>query len=60
MLRYFSAVICATGSSGGFFGPSISGFLKQWTGGDAVAFLGLPDLGNLEPSHLPVSEFPFL
>ena len=38
------ALISAIGSSGGFFGPSIVGFLKQKTGGDAGAFFGLAAL----------------
>ena len=38
------ALISAIGSSGGFFGPSIIGFLKQRTGGDAGAFFGLAGL----------------
>jgi MFS transporter, ACS family, tartrate transporter len=38
------ALISAIGSSGGFFGPSIVGFLKQRTGGDAGAFFGLAGL----------------
>jgi ACS family tartrate transporter-like MFS transporter len=38
------AFINAIGSSGGFFGPSILGFLKQTTGSDYSAFLGLAGL----------------
>jgi len=38
------ALISAIGSIGGFFGPSIIGFLKQTTGGDAGAFFGLAGL----------------
>jgi MFS transporter, ACS family, tartrate transporter len=38
------ALISAIGSSGGFFGSSIVGFLKQKTGGDAGAFFGLAAL----------------
>jgi ACS family tartrate transporter-like MFS transporter len=66
------ALISAIGSSGGFFGPSIIGFLKQRTGGDAGAFFGLAALalvGSLvlialrqmavfKPSHRVVSATP--
>lgn len=38
------ALISAIGSSGGFFGPSLIGFLKQTTGSDLGAFLGLAAL----------------
>jgi MFS transporter, ACS family, tartrate transporter len=38
------ALISAIGSSGGFFGPSIIGFVKQRTGSDAGAFLALAGL----------------
>jgi MFS transporter, ACS family, tartrate transporter len=38
------ALISAIGSSGGFFGPSIIGFVKQRTGNDAGAFLALAGL----------------
>jgi ACS family tartrate transporter-like MFS transporter len=38
------ALVSAIGSTGGFFGPSIVGFLKQRTGGDAGAFFGLAAL----------------
>jgi MFS transporter, ACS family, tartrate transporter len=38
------ALINAIGSSGGFFGPSLTGFLKQATGSDFCAFLGLAGL----------------
>jgi nitrate/nitrite transporter NarK len=41
------ALISAIGSSGGFFGPSIIGLLKQKTGGDTGAFLGLAGLALL-------------
>jgi ACS family tartrate transporter-like MFS transporter len=35
------ALVSAIGSSGGFFGPSVIGSLKQATGSDVGAFLGL-------------------
>ena len=35
------ALVSSIGTSGGFFGPSIIGFLKQATGSDSGAFLGL-------------------
>lgn len=35
------ALISATGSSGGFFGPSLVGYLKQATGSYTGAFIGL-------------------
>lgn len=38
------ALISAVGTTGGFFGPSIVGYLKQLTGGDAGVFLGLAGL----------------
>ncbi len=38
------ALISAIGNSGGFFGPSIVGFLKQTSGSDSGAFLGLAGL----------------
>jgi ACS family tartrate transporter-like MFS transporter len=38
------ALINTIGTTGGFFGPSIIGVLKQVTGGDAGAFLGLASL----------------
>jgi ACS family tartrate transporter-like MFS transporter len=38
------ALINAIGSSGGFFGPSIVGFLKNSTGSDSGAFFGLAGL----------------
>jgi ACS family tartrate transporter-like MFS transporter len=38
------ALISAIGSSGGFFGPSITGFLKHSTNSDAGAFYGLAAL----------------
>jgi MFS transporter, ACS family, tartrate transporter len=38
------ALISAIGSSGGFFGPSMIGFLKQKAGGDVGAFFGLAAL----------------
>jgi ACS family tartrate transporter-like MFS transporter len=41
------ALISAIGSSGGFFGPSIIGLLKQKTGGDTGAFFGLAGLALL-------------
>ena len=41
------ALISAIGSSGGFFGPSLIGFLKQTTGSDLGAFLGLAALALL-------------
>lgn len=66
------ALISAIGSSGGFFGPSMIGFLKQKAGGDAGAFFGLAALafvGSLvlialrqmavfKPSHRIVSPTP--
>jgi hypothetical protein len=36
--------VSSIGTSGGFFGPSIVGFLKQTTGSDSGAFLGLAGL----------------
>lgn len=41
------ALISSIGTTGGFFGPSIIGFLKQTTGGDSGAFLGLAGLALL-------------
>jgi MFS transporter, ACS family, tartrate transporter len=41
------ALVSSVGTSGGFFGPSIIGFLKQTTGGDSGAFLGLALLALL-------------
>ena len=41
------ALISSVGTTGGFFGPSIIGFLKQTTGGDSGAFLGLAGLALL-------------
>jgi len=38
------ALVSSIGTSGGFFGPSIIGFLKQTTGSDSGAFLGLASL----------------
>lgn len=38
------ALISAIGSTGGFFGPIIIGYLKQTTGGDTGAFFGLAGL----------------
>jgi ACS family tartrate transporter-like MFS transporter len=38
------ALVSSIGTTGGFFGPSIIGFLKQTTGSDAGAFLGLAGL----------------
>jgi ACS family tartrate transporter-like MFS transporter len=38
------ALISTIGTTGGFFGPSIVGVLKQMTGGDAGAFIGLAAL----------------
>lgn len=38
------ALVSSIGTSGGFFGPSIIGFLKQTTGSDSGAFLGLAGL----------------
>ena len=38
------ALISAIGSSGGFFGPSIIGFVKQRIGSDAGAFIALAGL----------------
>jgi ACS family tartrate transporter-like MFS transporter len=38
------ALINAIGSCGGFFGSSLTGFLKQATGSDFAAFLGLAGL----------------
>ena len=40
-------LVSAIGSTGGFFGPSILGYLKQTTGSDVDAFLGLAALGLL-------------
>jgi nitrate/nitrite transporter NarK len=40
-------LVSAIGSSGGFFGPSIIGSLKQTTGSDVGAFLGLAALAML-------------
>jgi ACS family tartrate transporter-like MFS transporter len=39
------ALISAVGSSGGFFGPSIIGYLKQATGNDVAAFVTLAVFG---------------
>jgi len=41
------ALISSIGATGGFFGPSIIGFLKQTTGSDSGAFLGLGGLALL-------------
>jgi MFS family permease len=41
------ALLSSIGTSGGFFGPSIIGFLKQTTGSDSGAFLGLAGLAFL-------------
>jgi MFS transporter, ACS family, tartrate transporter len=41
------ALISSIGTTGGFFGPSIIGFLKQTTGSDSGAFLGLAGLALL-------------
>jgi MFS transporter, ACS family, tartrate transporter len=41
------ALISSIGTSGGFFGPSIIGYLKQTTGSDSGAFLGLASLALL-------------
>jgi nitrate/nitrite transporter NarK len=38
------ALISSIGTSGGFFGPSLVGYLKQITGVDAGAFIGLAAL----------------
>jgi ACS family tartrate transporter-like MFS transporter len=38
------ALISSIGTTGGFFGPSIIGYLKQATGGDTGAFVGLAGL----------------
>jgi MFS transporter, ACS family, tartrate transporter len=40
-------LVSAIGSTGGFFGPSILGYLKQTTGSDVDAFLALAALGLL-------------
>jgi ACS family tartrate transporter-like MFS transporter len=40
-------LVSAIGSTGGFFGPNIIGFLKQTTGSDVGAFLGLAALALL-------------
>jgi len=40
-------LVSAIGSAGGFFGPNIIGFLKQTTGSDVGAFLGLAVLALL-------------
>ena len=66
------AVVSSIGTSGGFFGPSIIGFLKQTTGSDSGAFLGLAGLAllgalvclglrqtaALNPNRRPVSAAP--
>jgi len=41
------ALVSSIGTTGGFFGPSIIGFLKQTTGSDTGAFLGLACLALL-------------
>jgi ACS family tartrate transporter-like MFS transporter len=41
------ALVSSIGTTGGFFGPSIVGFLKQTTGSDSGAFLGLAGLALL-------------
>ena len=41
------ALISSIGTTGGFFGPSIIGYLKQTTGSDSGAFLGLAGLALL-------------
>ena len=41
------ALISSVGTTGGFFGPTIVGFLKQTTGGDAGAFFGIAALALL-------------
>jgi MFS family permease len=41
------ALVSSIGTSGGFFGPSIIGFLKETTGSDSGAFLGLASLALL-------------
>jgi len=41
------ALISAIGSSGGFFGPSIIGYLKRSTGTDFAAFVTLAGIGLL-------------
>ncbi len=41
------ALVSSIGTSGGFFGPSIIGFLKQTTGSDSGAFFGLACLALL-------------
>jgi ACS family tartrate transporter-like MFS transporter len=41
------ALVSSIGTSGGFFGPSIVGFLKQTSGSDSGAFLGLAGLALL-------------
>jgi ACS family tartrate transporter-like MFS transporter len=41
------ALVSSIGTSGGFFGPSIIGILKQTTGSDSGAFLGLAGLALL-------------
>jgi len=41
------ALVSSVGTSGGFFGPSIVGFMKQTTGSDSGAFLGLAGLALL-------------
>ena len=40
-------MINAVGSSGGFFGPSIIGFIRTLGGGDAAAFYALAALALL-------------
>jgi MFS transporter, ACS family, tartrate transporter len=39
------ALISAVGSTGGFFGPGLIGFVKRTTGGDTGAFLMLSGIG---------------
>lgn len=41
------ALVSSIGTTGGFFGPAIIGFLKQTTGSDSGAFLGLAGLALL-------------
>jgi ACS family tartrate transporter-like MFS transporter len=39
------ALISAIGSSGGFFGPTIVGFLKKTSAGESAAFFGIAAVG---------------
>jgi len=53
------ALISAIGSSGGFFGPSLVGYLKQTTGSYTGAFIGLAVLSLASvPVCLAVRQLP--